>query len=57
MALRVCSSLYIGNVEYIMHKFPNLRNLILRFGYESFILENQLENYFVNGNDRLMEYI
>ncbi|PHZ09843.1 uncharacterized protein RHIMIDRAFT_260959 [Rhizopus microsporus ATCC 52813] len=41
-----------------MHKFPNLRNLILRFGvYNPFAPGNQLEDYFANVGDRLMEYL
>jgi hypothetical protein len=57
-SLHVCCSYHIDNVEYITHKFPNLRNLILRFGYyDSFALVNQLEDYFANVGDRLMEYL
>ncbi|ORE00899.1 hypothetical protein BCV72DRAFT_184551, partial [Rhizopus microsporus var. microsporus] len=56
--VRVCWSSLQGSVEYIMHKFPNLRNLILRFGvYIPFAPGSQLEDYFANVGDRLMEYL
>ncbi|ORE11083.1 hypothetical protein BCV72DRAFT_267653 [Rhizopus microsporus var. microsporus] len=46
----------LGIVEYIMHKFPNLKNLELLPGiYPHF--EYQLEDYFDNIGDMFMEYL
>ncbi|CEG69937.1 hypothetical protein RMATCC62417_05922 [Rhizopus microsporus] len=47
---------HLGIVEYIMHKFPNLQNLVL----ESRNFPNighQLEGYFDNIGDRFIEYL
>ncbi|KAL4207571.1 hypothetical protein AB4K20DRAFT_1917052 [Rhizopus microsporus] len=56
--LHVRWSSHQGSVEYIIRKFPNLRNLILQFGvYNPCAPGNQLEDYFANVGDRLMEYL
>ncbi|KAL4205779.1 hypothetical protein AB4K20DRAFT_1981001 [Rhizopus microsporus] len=47
---------HLGIVEYIMHKFPNLQNLVLvSIDYPYF--EYQLEDYFDNIGDRFIEYL
>jgi hypothetical protein len=47
---------HLGIVEYIMHKFPNLQNLLLA-SCDYPRLEYQLEGYFDNIGDRFIEYL
>ncbi|CEJ05440.1 hypothetical protein RMCBS344292_19381 [Rhizopus microsporus] len=54
--LRVCWASHLGIVEYIMHKFPNLQNLVLTSVDYPYI-EYGLEDYFNNIGDRFIEYL
>ncbi|KAL4207565.1 hypothetical protein AB4K20DRAFT_1917018 [Rhizopus microsporus] len=54
--LRMCYISHLYIVEYIMHKFPNLQNLILR-SRNCPSLAYQLEDYFDNIGDRFIAYL
>ncbi|CEG69943.1 hypothetical protein RMATCC62417_05928 [Rhizopus microsporus] len=47
---------HLGFVEYIIHKFPNLQNLVLE-SRRTYGFKNQLEDYFDNIGDRFIEYL